>query len=217
MAIQDYTTLRAAIQAWTARSNDTVFNNQIPTFVELAEDRLYNGAGQAGDSIYSAPLRSKAMEVEGTVTVTDGTGTLPDEALEIREISVQDQLTGIEFLPPERFRIYANNNTAGTPLYYTTRGSEIELAPASSVTLDLTYYRKYDAITASNTTGPLLIAHGLIYLECCLYEAFAFMQADDLALAHLIRARGMIDGANRTAANVRTAGPLRIRQRNPIP
>jgi hypothetical protein len=217
MAITDYTTLRASIQAWTARTNDTVFNGQIPTFVELAEDRMYNGAGERGEPMFSAPLRSKYMEVEGTVTVTDGTGSLPDEALEIREISVQDQKTGLEFLPPERFRVFAANNTAGTPVYYTTRGSTIDVAPASSVTLDLTYYRRYDTITASNSTGPLIAAHGLIYLECCLYEAFAFMQADDLALAHLTRARGMIDGANRTAANTRTAGPLRIRQRNPIP
>jgi len=217
MAITDYTTLRASIQSWTARSNDTTFNAQIPNFVSLAEDRMYNGAGDRGDPIYSAPLRSKYMEVEGTVTVTSGVGTLPDSALEIREISVTDQLTGLEYLTPERFRLFAANNTSGTPAYFTTRGSTIEVAPASSVTLDLTYYRSYDPITASNTTGPLLTAHGFIYLECCLYEAFAFMQADDLALAHLARARGMIDGANRTASNIRTAGPLRIRQRNPIP
>ena len=216
MAIADYTSLKSAVQTWAARS-DSIFAGQFPTFVELAEDRIYNGAGMLGEPTYSAPLRSKYMEVEGTVTVTSGTGTIPDTVLEIREISVTDQLHGIEFLPPERFRIFAANNPAGVPAYYTTRGSSIEVTPSASVTLDLTYYRKYDAITLGAPTGTLLTAHSLIYLECCLYEAFAFMQETDLAVAHLARARGMIDGANRTAANIRTAGPLRIRQRNPIP
>lgn len=215
-AIEDYTTLRAAIQTWAART-DTTFSNQIPTFVSLAENRLYYGAGKPGDALYTAPLRSDTMEVEGTVTVTDGEGTLPTELIEIRSISVTDQLTGLEYMPPERFMLYSANDPAGIPAYYTIKGRTIEVTPSASVTLDLTYYRYYDAITASNTTGPLIIAHGLIYLSVCLYEAFAFMQDEPSALAHLARARGMIDGANQTSSGVRYKGPLRMRPRVPIP
>lgn len=216
MSIVDYDTLKSAIETWAART-DSTFRGQIPTFVALAEDRLYNGAGKMGEPIYSAPLRSATMEVAGTMTTVDGVGTLPAEALELRKIVVSGQLTGIEYMTPERLSLWSSNAVSGTPLYYTTRGRDVVLAPPSSATLNLTYYRQYDAITQANQTGPLIIAHGLIYLEACLYEAFAFMQETELAMAHLARARGMIDGANRSASAVRNTGPTRIRQRVPMP
>lgn len=216
MSIIDYDTLVAAVKVWAARS-DSTFSGQIPTFIALAEDRIYNGAGKMGDPIYSAPLRSATMEVAGTMTTVDGVGTLPAEALDLRKIVVSGQLTGIEYMTPERLSLWSSNAVSGTPLYYTTRGRDVVLAPPSSATLNLTYYRQYDAITVANKTGPMIIAHGLIYLECALYEAFAFMQETEIAMAHLARARGMIDGANRTATAVRNTGPMRIRQRTPMP
>lgn len=216
MAIADYATLRSAIQSWAARS-DSVFSGQIETFIELAEDRLYNGAGQMGDPVYSPPLRSKAMEVSGTIALTAGVGTIPDTALELRKIAVADQETGLEFLPPERFALYAENANGTVPSFYTITGSTITVAPAASVTLETDYWRRYTTISSSNTTGELLSAHGMIYLEACLYEAFAFMQEVDIALAHLNRARGMIEGANRTARTLGRSGPLRIRQRVAMP
>lgn len=216
MSIVDYDTLKSSIETWAART-DATFRGQIPTFVALAEDRIYNGAGKVGEPIYSAPLRSATMEVTGTMTVTDGVGTLPAEALELRKMVVNGQLTGLEYMTPERLSLWSSNAVSGTPLYYTTQGRDVVLAPPSSATLNLTYYRQYDAITPTNQTGPLIIAHGLIYLEAALYEAFAFMQDAELALSHLARARGMIDGANRSATAIRTGGPLRIRQRVPLP
>lgn len=217
MSIVDYDTLKSAVETWAART-DATFRGQIPTFVALAEDRLYNGAGKVNEPIYSAPLRSAAMEVAGTMTITDGVGTLPAEALELRKLVVNGQLTGLTYMTPERLSLWSSNAVEGTPLYYTTRGRDVVIAPpASSATLNLTYYRQYDAITPTNQTGPLIIAHGLIYLEAALYEAFAFMQDTELALSHLARARGMIDGANATATKIRTSGPLRIRQRVPLP
>ena len=216
MSIIDYDTLVAAVKVWAARS-DSTFSGQIPTFIALAEDRIYNGAGKMGDPIYSAPLRSATMEVAGTMTTVDGVGALPAEALELRKLVIAGQLTGIEYMTPERLSLWSSNAVSGTPFYYTTRGRDVVLAPTSSATLNLTYYRQYDPITVSNKTGPMIIAHGLIYLECALYEAFAFMQETEIAMAHLARARGMIDGANRTATAVRNTGPMRIRQRTPLP
>lgn len=216
MSIVDYDTLKSSIESWAART-DSTFRGQIPTFVAMAEDRLYNGAGKMGESLYSAPLRSATMEVAGTMTTVDGVGTLPVEALELRKLVVAGQLTGVEYMTPERLSLWSSNAVSGTPLYYTTRGRDVIMAPPSSATLNLTYYRQYDAITATNQTGPLIIAHGLIYLEACLYEAFAFMQETELALGHLARARSMIDGANRSATAIRNTGPLRIRQRVPMP
>lgn len=216
MAIVDYDTLKDAVQTWAAR-RDTTFAGQIPTFVSLAEDRLYNGAGMPGDPIHTAPLRSSTMDVTATIALASGLGTLPADILEIRSLSIVDQRSGIEYLPPERFQIYKANSAGTIPEYYTVFGNKVEVSPGASTNLRLSYFARYPEIGPSNKTGPLIIQHGLIYLALALYEAFAFIQDTETALAHLARARGMIDGANRTMTNIRTAGPLRIRQRVPMP
>jgi hypothetical protein len=61
MAIADYTTLRAAVLSYAARS-DSAFTAMFPTFVSLTEARIYDGAGRPGEDVYSPPLRSRAME-----------------------------------------------------------------------------------------------------------------------------------------------------------
>jgi len=215
--ITDYGTLKSEIQTWTARP-DTTFGNRVPLFVEAAEARLYHGGGEVGSELYTAPLRSSAMEVTGTITLTDGVGTLPAEALEVRRIFRDGDLRGLVFQPPERFRIFeANNPAAGDSIYYTIEAGQITVAPVLSGNLLVSYYRSYDPITTVNTTGPLLTAHGGLYLAACLFEAFTFLQEGELAGAHLARLRSLIAGANRTATAMRNPGPLRIRVRNNIP
>lgn len=216
MAIDSYSTLKNALQTYAARP-DSVFGNMVPTFVELAEARIYDGAGEPGDDIYSPPLRSSAMEVTGTVTMTSGVGAVPTTALEVRKLYVEDQLSGITFQTPERFHELNENASAGTPVYYTVEAGEIKTTPAFTGDLLLTYYRRYDAITSSNVTGPLLTAHGVIYLEACLFEAFTFLQEGQLAGAHLLKVRSLIAGANRTAGSLRYPGPLRVRSRLVFP
>jgi len=216
MAIDSFATLKSAIQTYAVRT-DSTFGNMVPTFIEIAEARLYDGAGEPGEDIYSPPLRSSAMEVTGTVTMTSGVGSLPTTALEIRKIYVNDQKSGISYVTPERFDELNENASAGTPRYYTVEAGSIKTTPAFTGTINLTYFRRYDAITSSNTTGPLLTAHGTIYLEACLFEAFAFLQETPLAIGHLAKLRSLVQGANRTAASLRYAGPMRVRSRLAFP
>lgn len=217
MAITEYDSLVAAVKSWCAR-NDSTFSAQIPNFVALAEERLYVGAGlNEQDPIYSPPLRSKVMEVSGTITITDGEGPLPDDLLVPRKLYRASDLAGITYMPPERFDVLNAGVGTGTPVYYTIEGSTLKVTPATADTIGIAYYGRYAAITSSNKAGNLISEHGLIYLEASLYEAFAWMQEQDLALAHVARCRSMVQGVNRTAAGARFTGPLRRRQRVPIP
>ena len=216
-AITDYGTLKSAIQTWIVRT-DSITGNQIPLMVELAEQRLYNGAGNPGDEIYSAPLRSQAMEVSDTLTLTDGEADMPADFLEARRVYREGDLVGMTYEPPERFQVFLANNTGATDgLYYTVEAGVIKVAPPDSTDIGLVYYRSYDPITPTNTTGALLSAHSGLYLSACLFEAFSFMQEPALAGGHLIRLRGQVAAANRTASMQRLPGPKRIRVRNPIP
>lgn len=215
--IIDYGTLKAEIQTWAVRP-DTVFGNRVPVFVEAAEARLYNGAGEPGEELYSAPLRTSVMETTATVALTDGVGTMPTNALAVRKIYRDGDRVGITYQPPEQFAVFsANNLTAADGIYYTIEDGSLKLSPPSTVDVFLSYYQSFDPITPTNTTGPLIETHGGIYLAACLFEAFTFLQEGQLAGAHLTRLRSMVAGANRTTAALRTAGPLRIRMRNPIP
>lgn len=217
MAIADYDSLVAAVKVYAARS-DSVFSARIPDFVQFTESRLYEGGGDIGDPTYTAPLRSRAMEVQGgTIALVDGVGTIADDVLELRRLYRDGDRVGITYAPPERLSMLEANATGSYPVYYTVSGSELRAAPAYTGDLLIDYYARYDAITSSNKTGVLMTAHPLLYLEGCLFEAFSFMQDVELAMSHLAKLRGMIAGANRTAAALRYSGPLRTRPRVVFP
>lgn len=212
MAITDYDQLVASIKRYCARS-DSTFLAEIPQFVAFAEARLYNGHGDTGHQLYSPPLRAKVMEATGTVTVTDGVGQIPSDYLAMRSISKSGITTGLTYMPPERFSVSINGVTSGEPVWYTIEGDTIKVCPVWSGDLSILYWKKHPDITSSNKTGPLIADHGLAYLEASLVEAFSFLQAGDLALGHVAKLNGMIDGINRSSNDLRFSGPLRVRTR----
>ncbi len=215
MSIQDYDTLKSAIQTWVAR-RDTNFTGQIPTFVAMAEERMYHGSGKDGEPTYTAPIRSRVLDSSTSLTVTDGVATIPDNCLDITKVYPKGARGGMEYLPPERFEIAQANVFGSDALYYTVLGSSLLVHP-SPAEIDLEYVIRHPAITQTVPTGPLIIAHGLIYLECCLFEAFSFERNVELALGHLAKARAMIDGVNRQASMARFAGRLSVKVRRHIP
>ena len=213
--IGDYASLKTAIQTWAVRL-DSVFGNQVPMFVEMAESRLYDGASEPGDPLYSGPLRSSVMEATTTIAMTDGVGAMPGDALELRKIWVSDGRAGVTYTPPERFAELSAQASGGLPAQFTVEAGEIKVVPHLTGSLDVTYYKRFPAIGPSNTTGPLLSQHGSIYLTAALVEAFTFLQQGQLAGAHLAKLKSMIAGVNRTSSALLLPGLLRIRSRRVI-
>lgn len=216
MSVSDFTSLRSALQVWAVRP-DSVFSGQVPIFIQACESRLYDGGGEVGSELYTPPLRSAAMEVTGTVTMTAGVGSLPSNALELRKVYVDDQKSGITYLPPERWDEKNENASAGTPVYYTVEAGSLKVSPAFTGTVNVLYWRRYDAVTQAAPTNAMISAHGDLYLQGCLFEAFTFLQEGQAAAAYLARLRSGIDGANRTAANLRYPGPKRVHSRLVFP
>lgn len=216
MAITDYTSLRSAVQTYVART-DSVFSNMIPTFIELAEARIYNGADEPGGDLYSAPLRALVMETSDTVTITEGVGTMPSAALEIRKIYATDERAGVTYITPERFLELDENATGGRPVYYTVEDGSIKVTPSYTGTLTVTFFQQFDAINSTNTSNGLIAAHGVVYLEAVLFEAFSFLQDIALAGGHLAKYRSLVAGLNRTAGAMRYPGPMRVRSRMAFP
>ena len=213
--IADYASLKSAIQTWAVRPDNT-FGNQVPMFVEMAESRLYDGASEPGDPLHSGPLRSSIMETTSTITLTDGVGPMPDDALELRKVWVTDGQFGITYTPPERFAELSAQSSGGAPIQFTVEAGTIKVMPRLTGSLDVTYYKRFPGIGPSNTTGPLLTQHGSIYLTAALVEAFTFLQQAQLAGAHLAKLKSMIAGVNRTSSALLLPGLLRIRSRRVI-
>lgn len=206
MAISDFTTLKSEVQSYCARS-DTTFAARVEQFVALAEDRIYLGQGDdARDPLYSAPVRSKAMETTGTVTLIDGDGTLPSGCLAVRRITRATDLVGLDYLSPDHLQLRLAQNSGGDPGYYTVEGSTLKVAPTYTGSLTLLYYQRFAPITATAPTGSMLEEHGQLYFSACMFEAFSFMQEPDLAIAWLGRFRSMVAGINQAAADLRYAG-----------
>lgn len=215
--ITDYGSLKTAIQTWTART-DSVMGNQVPLFVEMAEQRLYDGSGKPGDELYTPPLRSQTMETTGTITLTDGVGSMPANTLAVRRIYQDGDLDGLTYITPERWSVFSAANTAGGGgIYYTVDDGVIKVTPTDSTDLMISYYQSFDPVTPANPTSALLTAHSTLYLSACLFEAFSFMQDPALAAGHISRLRSQIAGANQTATAMRMPTALRIRVRNHIP
>ena len=205
--ISDYNSLVAEVKAWCARS-DSAFSARFPVFVAAAEERLYNGHGEPGETLYTPPIRSRVMESDDTtVTLTDGVGELPDDALAIKKISRAGDTTGLTYAPPHTWDAYqAGVQNGGPPSYYKIEGLTISVAPVWSGDLVIRYYKRLPAISSENTTGDMLTAHGLAYFSAVMFEAFSFMQEPELAVAYLGKLKSVIDGINRVAHDVRTGG-----------
>lgn len=218
MAITDYDTLAAAIKVWAARS-DATFSNQIETFISLTEDRLNNGQGDPGDSLYCPALNAPEMEVSATLNFVNGTADVPSDISTMRLLRVPDDDDGISYMTPKQWAERdAMPESATKPYYYTIEGGSIKVTPAYAGEIVCLYYKRFAGVRADRQTNAILTAYPNLYLSGCLFEAFSFMQDADLAAGHWARHKSMVSGINASIASIRFGGgPLRIRQRQPIP
>jgi len=211
VAIADYTTLVSEVKVWAARSDNT-FSNRFPVFVTMAENRIYNGHGQPGDDLYSAPLRTSVMESTSTVTMTDGAGSLPSDFLEARSVFRDGDPVGMLYAAPNKWDVMDASAIVGTnPYYYTIKGSSLYVTPAYTGDVTLSYFRRFDPVTASNIDGPLIQEHGAVYFAATMLYAFGFMRDQQNAALWLNEYRSLVDGLNRTAhAKRRGAQAMRM-------
>lgn len=205
IAIADYDTLIAEVKTWCARS-DSTFSSRFPLFISLTENRIYNGHGQPGEDLYSAPLRTSIMEKSSTITMSTASGTqdsqgdLPSDFLEARSIFRTGDPTGLVYMPPAQWDIQNASAIGGSyPYYYTTKGSKLYVTPGIDGDLTLAYFCRFDPISLSNKNGALLAEHGALYFGACMLYAFSFMRDVQNAAMWLSEYRATIDGLNRTA------------------
>ena len=168
MAISNYSELNTAVANWLDRDDLT---DRIPEFIALAEAR------------FNRVLRIRAMETKQTAsTVGDQQNlALPTNFIQMRNLQMNtDPVTPMQYVTPEIFDRLYGGAPAGTPKVYTIMADEIALGPKpdSVITIEMLFYKKFDALTSSNPTNWIITNAPDVYLYGCLLEAEPFIMND---------------------------------------
>ena len=209
MAISTKAELHTAIANWLNRSDLTA---RIPEFISLAE---------AG---FNRNLRTREMLVRSTASTSSQYVSLPGDFLEMSNIELTSTSPPkrLVYITSDRSDDYReqNNNTTGTPNYYTIEGIVIQLVPTPSatVTLQLNYFQDIPALSglADSATNWLLTAHPDIYLYSTLMQASPYImdqqsaQQWDGLLARSMQELQMADEKSRYAGGTLNMRPKYI-------
>jgi hypothetical protein len=186
----NYTQLSAAIQAYTENPSAD-FVAQIPTFVQQAEQRIYN----------SVQFPSIRKNMVGTTTANNKYVAAPTDFLAVYSLAVATNVTGgdintgtYEYLLNKDVNFirqaYPTPNSTGTPRYYALFGPAVSGAtitneltfilgptPDANYYLELHYYYYPESIVTANTTW-LGDNFDSVLLYGSLVEAYTYMKGE---------------------------------------
>lgn len=179
----NYTTLKTSVSDWMLRTD---LDSKMDMFIDLFEAKV------------NSALRVPEMEIRSTTTPTDEYVAFPANFLELRNIQVNTS--------PPRLLLYAPPHkidelrlTAGLAKYYTIVGNQFQINPSAAGTeVEISYYSRIPALSATNLSNWLIDAHENYYLigvicQAMLYTAdprIAIMGAELNTIEATINARG---------------------------
>lgn len=167
--------LKAAVIEYTKRSDISAL---FPTFLELAEQRIYWGATE-GDV---PPLRLSSM----MKTVNPAATTLPADFVEMKRVCAVMSPTlkkPLDFKPVESMG--EQETASGSPTFYSLQGNSIIYSPTFSQPVELIYYSKFTTPSADSDTNWLLDNASSVYLFAVMVEV-AMWSMDDAMLTKAI-------------------------------
>ena len=169
MAIANYSQLQTAVANWLDRDDLT---DRIPEFIALAEAR------------FNRVLRLRSMETKQTASTVAAQRNyaLPTNYIQMRNFQINTSpITTLSYVTPEIYDRLWGGSTGGTPKFYTIVGDEISLGPipGSVMTLEMLFYKRFDALTDVAPTNWLITYAPDIYLYASMLEAEPFIMNDE--------------------------------------
>jgi len=170
----NYSQLSTLIQDY-CESTETSFVANIPTFVQLAEERIYN----------SVQIPAIRKNVTGTMTINFQYFSLPSDWLSTFSLAVIDPTTGeYEYLLNKDVNFirasYPPPNSYGKPQYYAIwNNSSMILGPTPDLayTAELHYYY-YPPSIVTNSTSWLGDNFETVLLYGSLREAYTYLKGE---------------------------------------
>jgi len=182
MAIGTYSELQTAVANWLDRDDLTA---RIQEFIALAEARMNRILRLA------IMLNVDETTLGGATKLVAGTRdySLPSGYLQMLDFHLRTSpITALSYITPENMnRMWAgsqsgrpesytifSDNSSGTPIKKVRLGP----APDSAYDYSITFYKKIDALSITNTTEQMLTNNPDIYLYGALMEAEPFLMND---------------------------------------
>jgi hypothetical protein len=183
----NYADLRQAIIDYT-ETDEAIFVQNIPTFVEQAEERIYN----------TVQIPALRRNVTGNVTATNKYLACPDDFLSVFSLAAVDATGRYEYLLNKDVNFirqaYPNPNSTGLPRYYALfgprSGNSTELSfilgptPDAAYTMELHYFFYPESIVTAGTSW-LGDNYSPVLLYGALREAYLFQKGEQDLIANV--------------------------------
>jgi hypothetical protein len=183
----NYTELRQAIIDYT-ETDETIFVQNIPTFVEQAEERIYN----------TVQIPALRRNVTGNTTATNKYLACPDDFLSVFSMAAVDATGRYEYMLNKDVNFirqaYPNPNSQGLPRYYALfgprAGNSNELAfilgptPDAAYAVELHYFYYPESIVTAGTSW-LGDNYSPVLLYGALREAYLFQKGEQDLIANV--------------------------------
>ena len=165
MALSNYTELKASIANWLNRSDLTS---------EIADDFI-----KLTEADFNSKLRIRKMITQASITIDAETASLPTDFLQVRDFYILSGSTKhpLRYMTPSQMDQTKGTSNTGLPLAYTILGDTFRFMPKpdSSYSGVINYYKKFTALSTSNTSNFILSDHPAIYLYGSLFHAANFL------------------------------------------
>ena len=165
MALSTYSELKTSIANFLNRSDLTT---------EIQDDFI-----KLTEADFNSKLRVRKMIAQSTLTIDSETEALPTGFLQVRDFYILSGSTKypLRYMTPSQMDQVKGTSVTGIPQAYTILGDTFRFTPKpdSSYTSYINYYKKFDALSDSNTTNFILTDHPAIYLYGSLFHAANFL------------------------------------------
>lgn len=166
----NYTDLRSQISAYLNRQDIT--NEQLDVFIDNAEAE------------FNSIIRHRKMIKRVTADLDSQFTRLPTDFLEATNLQLNTnpavllKQASSETIDAARV---AQGDVAGTPEFYSIIGDTIEVVPrpAQATTIEISYYSKVPALSATNLTNWLITDYPNIYLYGAMKHGLIFLMDDE--------------------------------------
>jgi hypothetical protein len=182
MSLTTYLGLKDSIEAWSHR-NDVA--SRLDDFIDLAESEMLKW------------IRIRDMETRATAVTSGRYLSLPSDFLEMRRLRMISGAQYFEVLSSTPEGMYITQDSGMPKLFTVTSQVEFDRTPDSAYTVEMQYYGKPTALSATNATNSILTKYPNIYLFGSLWALDLWALQEDKAEYYYGKLMQAIQTANR--------------------
>lgn len=189
----DYASLKTSVAIRSGRDDIAPL---LDDFISLAEE----GINEA--------LRVREMESTASLTSSTRFVTLPDGFLAFRRVRPKYNGSYYRDLIPKSLQAIHPLDQSAIPSEYAISGASLELDRIPLGTLEVNFYKRVAALSATNTTNDILTNYPKVYIHGVLAEIYSYSEETKEEAKHRVSFQGAIADANKLGVEQMGATPV---------